>query len=76
MTRREFIAGAGVLLAGGLFSRGDAEPLEAFKSSALQPLSSVTVSDDDFSEGETATADIPLEPAAGAKFFKARIEER
>lgn len=26
MTRREFIAGAGVLLAGGLFSRGDAEP--------------------------------------------------
>ncbi|MBE6396040.1 MAG: hypothetical protein E7046_03455 [Lentisphaerae bacterium] len=25
MTRREFIAGAGVLLAGGLFSRGDAE---------------------------------------------------
>ena len=53
-----------------------AATLEAFQGDSLQPLGSATLSDDDFSDGETATAVIPLEPDAGAKFFKARIEER
>ena len=54
-----------------------AATLEAFKSSALQPLSSETVSDDDFSDGNTATATYPKVIGSTTNtFFKARIEER
>ena len=53
-----------------------ASTVEAFANPVLEPLGNAVLSDDDFSEGETATADIPLEPDAGAKFLKARIEER
>ena len=54
-----------------------AATLEAFKSSALQPLSSETVSDDDFSDGNTATATYPkVSGSTTNTFFKARIEER
>ena len=54
-----------------------AATLEAFKSSALQPLSSETVSDDDFSDGNTATATYPkVSGSTTNTFFKAKIEER
>ena len=54
-----------------------AATLEAFKSSSLQPLSSETVSDDDFSDGNTATATYPkVSGSTTNTFFKARIEER
>ena len=54
-----------------------AATLEAFNSSALRPLSSETVSDDDFSEGNTATATYPkVSGSATNTFFKAKIEER
>ena len=54
-----------------------AATLEAFKSSALQPLSSETVSDDDFSDGNTATATSPkVSGSTTNTFFKAKIEER
>ena len=54
-----------------------AATLEVFKSSALQPLSSETVSDDDFSDGNTATATYPkVSGSTTNTFFKARIEER
>lgn len=52
-----------------------AATLEAFKSSALQPLSSETVSDDDFSDGNTATATYPkVSGTTTNTFFKAKIE--
>ena len=60
----------------GILKFYGAATVEAFTNPALEPLGNAVLSDDDFSEGETATADIPLEPDAGAKFFKARIEER
>ena len=54
-----------------------AATLEAFKSSALQPLSSETVSDDDFSDGNTATATYPkVSGSTTNTFFNAKIEER
>ena len=54
-----------------------AATLEAFKSSALQPLSSETVSDDDFSDGNTATATYPkVSGSTTNTFFKAKIEQR
>ena len=54
-----------------------AATLEAFKSSALQPLSSETVSDDDFSDGNTAAATYPkVSGSTTNTFFKAKIEER
>ena len=54
-----------------------AATLEAFKSSALQPLSSETVSDDDFSDGNTATAAFPkVDGSAVNTFFKVKIEEK
>ena len=54
-----------------------AATLEAFKNPALQPLSSATVSDSDFSEGDTATATFPkADGSALNTFFKAKIEER
>ena len=54
-----------------------AATLEAFKSPTLQPLSSETVSDDDFSDGNTATATYPkVSGSTTNTFFKARIEER
>ena len=54
-----------------------AATLEAFKSSALQPLSSETVSDDDFSYGNTATATYPkVSGSTTNTFFNAKIEER
>ena len=54
-----------------------AATLEAFKSAALQPLSSETVSDDDFSDGNIATATYPkVIGSATNTFFKAKIEER
>ena len=54
-----------------------AATLDAFKNPALQPLSSATVSDSDFSEGDTATAAFPkVDGSAVNTFFKAKIEER
>ncbi|MBR2920533.1 MAG: hypothetical protein IKC27_04170, partial [Kiritimatiellae bacterium] len=54
-----------------------AATLDAFKNPALQPLSSATVSDSDFSEGDTATAVFPkADGSAVNTFFKAKIEER
>ena len=53
-----------------------AATLDAFKSPTLQPLSSETVSDDDFSDGNTATATIPLDSETPPTFFKAKIEEK
>ena len=53
-----------------------AATVEAFTNPALEPLGNAVLSDDDFSDGETATAVIPLDPDADAKFYKARIEER
>ena len=54
-----------------------AATLEAFANPALQPLSSETVSDDDFSEGNTATATYPKVIGSTTNtFFKAKIEER
>ncbi len=52
-----------------------AATLEAFKS-ATEPLGSAVLYDDDFSEGNTATATIPLEGETPPAFFKARIEKR
>ena len=47
------------------------------RTSALQPLSSETVSDDDFSDGNTATATYPkVSGSTTNTFFKAKIEER
>ena len=54
-----------------------AATLEAFKNPALQPISSATVSDNDFSDGDTATAAFPkVDGSAVNTFFKAKIEER
>ena len=54
-----------------------AATLDAFKNPALQPISSATVSDSDFSEGDTATAAFPkVDGSAVNTFFKAKIEER
>ena len=54
-----------------------AATLDAFKNPALQPISSATVSDNDFSEGDTATAAFPkVDGSAVNTFFKAKIEER
>ena len=54
-----------------------AATLDAFKNPALQPISSATVSDSDFSEGDTATATFPkADGSALNTFFKAKIEER
>ena len=54
-----------------------AATLDAFKNPALQPISSATVSDSDFSEGDMATAAFPkVDGSAVNTFFKAKIEER
>ena len=54
-----------------------AATLEAFANPALQPLSSETISDDDFSGGNTATATYPKVIGSTTNtFFKAKIEER
>ena len=53
-----------------------AATLAAFSDSALEPLSSGMVSDDDFSDGNTATATIPLDSETPPTFFKAKIEEK
>ena len=53
-----------------------AATLEAFKNPELPPLSSGMVSDDDFSDGNTATATIPLDSEPPPTFFKAKIEEK
>ena len=53
-----------------------AATLEAFKNPELPPLSSGMVSDDDFSDGNTATATIPLDSETPPTFFKAKIEEK
>ena len=54
-----------------------AATLDAFKNPALQTISSATVSDSDFSEGDTATAAFPKADGSVINtFFKAKIEER
>ena len=54
-----------------------AATLEAFKNPELPPLSSGMVSDDDFSDGDTATAVYPkVSGSTTNTFFKAKIEER
>ena len=61
----------------GILKFYGAATLEAFKSPALKPLSSETVSDDDFSDGNTATATYPkVSGTTTNTFFKAKIEER
>ena len=52
-----------------------AATLEDFKTAA-SPLSSATLSDDNFSKGDTATATIPLDGETPPAFFKANIEEK
>ena len=52
-----------------------AATLEAFTSESLEPLGDATLSDDDFSSGDTATAEIPLVGETPPAFFKAKIEE-
>ena len=51
-----------------------AATVEAFACPDLAPLVDVTLSDDDFSAGETATAEIPLKGDTPPAFFKATIE--
>ena len=51
-----------------------AETLEAFKDSSLQPLGGAGLSNADFSAGDSATAEIPLEGDASSNFYKAAIE--
>ncbi len=51
-----------------------AATVEAFACPDLAPLVDVTLSDDDFSEGGTATAEIPLKGDTPPTFFKATIE--
>ena len=51
-----------------------AATVEAFACPDLAPLVDVTLSDDDFSEGGTATAEIPLKGDTPPAFFKATIE--
>ena len=51
-----------------------AATVAAFASPDLAPLGDVTLSDDDFSAGETATAEIPLKGDTPPAFFKATIE--
>ena len=53
-----------------------ASTLEEFKTSA-SPLGTVTLSDEggDFSDGDTTTAEIPLDGETPPAFFKATIEE-
>ena len=54
-----------------------AATLDAFKNPELPPLSSGMVSDDDFSDGNTATATYPkVSGSTTNTFFKAKIEER
>ena len=53
-----------------------AATLEAFTSESLEPLGDATLSDDDFSEGDAATAEIPLSGETPPAFFKAKIEEK
>ncbi len=50
-----------------------AATLEAFRTAAARAID-VTPSDDDFSDGETATAEIPLKGDTPPAFFKATIE--
>ncbi|MBO6167766.1 MAG: hypothetical protein J6P13_05385, partial [Kiritimatiellae bacterium] len=51
-----------------------AATVEAFACPDLAPLVDLTLSDDDFSEGGTATAEIPLKGDTPPAFFKATIE--
>ena len=51
-----------------------AATLAGFKAAA-SPLGSAVLSDDDFSNGDSATATIPLDGEAPPAFFKAKIEE-
>ena len=53
-----------------------AATLEEFKTSA-SPLGTATLSDEggDFSDGDTTTAEIPLDGETQPTFFKATIEE-
>jgi len=55
-----------------------AATVEAFRSALLEktPLADVTLSNDDFAGGETATAEIGRTPDFGDKFFKAEIGEK
>jgi len=53
-----------------------AATLAQFTDPALEPLGDATLSDDDFSEGGAATAEIPLSGDTPPVFFKAKIEER
>ena len=51
-----------------------AATVEAFSNPALEPLGGVTLSDDDFSEDDTAVAEIPLDGETKAFLYKAQIE--
>ena len=51
-----------------------ATTVEAFANPALKPLGDVELSDDDFSEGETAVAEIPFDGETKAFLYKAQIE--
>ena len=50
-----------------------AATLEAFKTATAQ-IGSAEISDDDFSEGDTTTATVPIEGEAPPRFFEAKIE--
>ena len=53
-----------------------AQTLAEFKAGTAEPVASTTIVDDDFSEGDTATATIQLEGETPPAFFNAKIDER
>ena len=50
------------------------ETLSAFKDGADAPISTAVISDETFSNGDTATGEFEIDDAAKAKFLKAKIE--
>jgi hypothetical protein len=64
---------AGQAINGRLVFYG-ASAVEQFKGGSPEPMGEAWLSDDDFSEGDTATAEIPLDGGAHANFYKAAIE--
>lgn len=64
---------AGQAINGRLVFYG-ASAVEQFKGGSPEPIGEARLSDDDFSEGDTVTAEVPLDGSAPANFYKAAIE--
>ena len=58
----------------GVLKLYGAETLSAFKDGADAPISTAVISDETFSNGDTATGEFEIDDAAKAKFLKAKIE--